>query len=151
MTHPFQNEGLSRSEILEAARAWIGTPYMHQASALGQGCDCLGLIRGVWRMIYGIEPEIAPPYAPDWAEAGGRETLLAAARRHFVEVTPQCAGPGDLVLFRWRANLPAKHAGILAPGARLIHAHDGASVAEVPIGLWQRRIAHTFCFPGVID
>ncbi|MCA0423667.1 MAG: NlpC/P60 family protein [Proteobacteria bacterium] len=151
MRNALKVEGLARSEILEAARAWIGTPYMHQASAPGQGCDCLGLIRGVWRMIYGAEPEQPPAYAPDWAEAGGRETLLAAARRYFVEIETPPGRPGDLVLFRWRANLPAKHAGILAPGDRLIHAHDGATVAEVPLGLWQRRIAHIFSFPGVID
>ena len=35
--------------VLEAATGWIGTPYRHQASQKGVGCDCLGLVRGVWR------------------------------------------------------------------------------------------------------
>ena len=35
--------------ILAECRAWIGTPYRHQASVKGVGCDCLGLLRGIWR------------------------------------------------------------------------------------------------------
>ena len=60
----------------------MGTPYRHQASVLGAGADCLGLVRGVWRGVIGEEPERAPGYTPDWAEALGEETLLDAARRH---------------------------------------------------------------------
>ena len=52
---------MRRDEIVEAARAWLGTPYHHQASLRGVGCDCLGLVRGVWRELYGPEPEAAPP------------------------------------------------------------------------------------------
>ena len=40
---------ISRRAILTEARDWIGTPYQHQASLKGAGCDCLGLVRGVWR------------------------------------------------------------------------------------------------------
>ncbi|MGR3492459.1 MAG: peptidase P60, partial [Shimia sp.] len=50
------------------ARRWIGTPYHHRASLRGVGCDCLGLIRGVWRAVVGEEPWELPAYAPDWAE-----------------------------------------------------------------------------------
>ena len=103
---------MRRGEIVDAARLWLGTPYHHQASLRGVGCDCLGLVRGVWRELFGDEPEIAPPYAPDWAEAGG-DTLATAARRHLVEIAADEFGPGDVVLFRWRAGLPAKHAGIV--------------------------------------
>ena len=60
---------ITRSLIVAETRAWIGTPYRHQASLKGVGCDCLGLVRGVWRATIGDEPECAPPYAPDWAEA----------------------------------------------------------------------------------
>ena len=47
--------------VVKAARAWLGTPYRHQASTLGAGCDCLGLLRGVWRALYGDEPVAVPP------------------------------------------------------------------------------------------
>ncbi|MGG2476222.1 peptidase P60, partial [Rhizobium sp. BR5] len=29
--------------MLALAQGWIGTPYRHQASLQGVGCDCLGL------------------------------------------------------------------------------------------------------------
>lgn len=62
----------TRSAIVTEARTWIGTPYQHQASLKGVGCDCLGLVRGVWRELIGEEPERASPYAPGWAEAANR-------------------------------------------------------------------------------
>jgi NlpC/P60 family putative phage cell wall peptidase len=144
-----RGEGI-RKEVIAEARAWIGTPYRHQASRKGVGCDCLGLVRGVWRALYGAEPEIAPAYSPDWAEAGGTEALAAAAARHLVPVAVADAAPGDVLLFRWRPNLPAKHAAILVAENRLVHAHDGCAVTEAYFaGFWRRRLAFAFEFPGI--
>lgn len=139
---------LTRQAVVAAARGWIGTPYMHQASLKGIGCDCLGLLRGVWRDLYGSEPEAPPTYTADWAETVAEERLAAAAMRHLVPIDPALAGAGDVVLFRWRRDLPAKHVGILTAPSKMIHAHDGVAVAEVHLGLWQRRIAFAFRFPG---
>jgi NlpC/P60 family putative phage cell wall peptidase len=134
--------------IVTAARGWIGTPYVHQASLKGVGCDCLGLLRGVWREVMGREPALAPPYSPDWAEASGREALAEAAREHLSEIDPSAVDAGDVILFRWREGLPAKHCAIAAGPAIMIHAHDGASVTEAAIGSWWRRhIAYAFRFP----
>jgi NlpC/P60 family putative phage cell wall peptidase len=139
-----------RLQIVHEARRWIGTPYRHQASRIGAGCDCLGLLRGVWRALYGAEPEPTPAYAPDWAEANGREQLAAAARRWLIEIDSSDAAPGDVLLFRWRPHLPAKHAAILSAPDRMIHAYDGTAVAEVHFApFWQRRLAYAFKFPGV--
>jgi NlpC/P60 family putative phage cell wall peptidase len=141
---------VTQEQIVAEARGWIGTPYRHQASLKGIGCDCLGLVRGVWRRLYVSEPETAPPYAPDWAEATGREALAEAARRHLVEVPDRAFQPGDVLLFRWRTGFPAKHAAIVATSSTMIHAHDGAAVAEVAIASWwRRRLAYVFRFPGV--
>ncbi|WP_230531857.1 C40 family peptidase [Microvirga roseola] len=133
--------------ILAEARSWIGTPYRHQASLKGVGCDCLGLLRGVWRGVMGEEPELPPPYSPDWAEAGA-DTLLAAARRHLVEIGMADLSPGHVLLFRWREDRPPKHCAIATSPRTMIHAHDGASVAEVAFRPWWRRhLAHVFRFP----
>ena len=162
----------ARSAVVAEARAWIGTPYHHQASVKGVGCDCLGLVRGVWRALLGTEPEAIPGYSSDWGEAGGQETMLAAARRHLIEIEPGAAGPGDVLVFRMRRGRMAKHAGIvaarslLAPspnpsprgggeqaeGASLsfIHAQEGGPVCEVALSPWWRaRVAAAFAFPGV--
>ncbi len=140
---------ISRAAIVAEALSWVGTPYRHQASLKGVGCDCLGLIRGVWRAFYGAEPEAMPGYTPDWAEARGAETLAAAARRHLVEIAPSEAGAGDVLLFRWRNHLPAKHAAILIDETRFIHAQQGAAVACAALTpWWRRRVAYAFRLPG---
>lgn len=143
---------LERAAIVEAARNWIGTPYHHQASLRGVGCDCLGLVRGVWRDLRGPEPEVPPPYTPDGSEGLGSEMLAEAALRHLSPVAPGKQRPGDVLLFRWRSHLPARHCAILATVDRIIHAHDGAQVAEVAFtGWWRRHLSHVFSFPGVSD
>jgi NlpC/P60 family putative phage cell wall peptidase len=136
--------------IIRAARAWIGTPYVHQASCRGAGADCLGLVRGVWRQVVGAEPERLPAYTADWSEVDGQERLLAAAMAHFeqIKTAPQ---NGDVLVFRMRDKGVAKHMGILVRengSDRLIHAYSGRGVVEVPLGAaWRRRIAGVFRFP----
>lgn len=143
---------LSRAQIVAAAKGWIGTPYRHQASLKGAGCDCLGLVRGVWRELIGPEPEAPGAYSPDWAETGGHERLAEAGIRHFVPVSIGIAAPGDVLLFRWRSHVPAKHVGILTAPDAMVHAQDGARVCEAPLSnWWRRRIAYVFSFPGLND
>lgn len=145
------------SRVVAAARGWLGTPYRHQASVRGEGADCLGLVRGVWRELYGAEPEAPPPYTPDWAEVGGAETLLAAARRWLVEVPVAAAQAGDVLLFRMSAGAPIKHCAILSavageggPEARIIHAYWARAVVESWLGpWWRRRLAAAFTWPAL--
>ncbi len=134
--------------VVVEARDWIGTPYRHQASNKGVGVDCLGLIRGIWRQLYGSEPEEMPPYTPDWAEALGDETLLMAARDHLDEVPIGEASIGHVLLFRMGLGHPAKHCAVLTSEDRIIHAYWGRSVCETRlVPWWRRRIAGAFAFP----
>jgi NlpC/P60 family putative phage cell wall peptidase len=138
--------------VVSIARTWIGTPYVHQASLRGAGCDCLGLVRGVFRELVGIEPERVPPYTPDWSEAGGEETLWQAARRHLRELTHVQPVQGHVVLMRMRDGVVAKHVGIIGSlqGTHtLIHAYSGRGVVETPLSEpWRRRIVAVFAYPG---
>ncbi|GJD95720.1 NlpC/P60 family protein [Methylobacterium iners] len=139
--------------IVSEARGWIGTPYRHQASLKGVGCDCLGLLRGVWRAVYGPEPEAVPPYASSWAESAGTgaDPLAEAARRHLVPVDGPLSGyearAGEVLLFAFRAHLPARHCAIASGAGTMIHAHDGAAVTEVALTGWWRHLTHVFRFP----
>ena len=134
------------------ARKWLGTPYRHQASLRGEGADCLGLIRGVWRELTGTEPEPVPAYQADWAEVGGEETLLAAARRWLAEKPLADAAVGDVLMFRMVAGCPVKHCPILSDIAgaepRMIHAYWGRAVVESWMGgWWRRRLVAVFGWP----
>ena len=144
---------MSRGDAaVAAARGWIGTPYRHQASLRGGGADCLGLLRGVWRELYGAEPVAVPAYTPDWAEPGGDEVLWQAARYWLVERPRETlAWPGDVLLFRMRAGGIAKHlglAGAVGGHPTFIHAYSGHGVVESPLTApWARRIVARFAFP----
>jgi NlpC/P60 family putative phage cell wall peptidase len=137
--------------IIAEARSWIGTPYLHQASVKGAGADCLGLLRGVWRVVCGPEPEVVPPYSEDWAEPDHVEVLMQAAERLLLAKPLSDARRGDVLLFRMRDDSIAKHLGIQSDDCempRFIHAYSGHGVLESPLSLpWQRRIAARFSFP----
>ena len=137
--------------LLHAARGWIGTPYVHQAAAKGAGCDCLGLIRGLWRERMGAEPEAVPPYSMDWSEPQGEEQLWAAALRHMAVKNSGAPAPGDVLLFRMRHGAVAKHLGLQArigASPSFIHAYARHGVVESPLSLpWQRRIVARFILP----
>jgi NlpC/P60 family putative phage cell wall peptidase len=139
---------ISRADIVAETRRWLGTPYRHQASACGAGCDCLGLVRGVWRAVIGAEPQALPPYSPDWSESG-EEVLLAAARRWLKPTNDR--RPGDVLLFRMAPCAPVKHAAILVAPERMIHAWWGRAVVESRFApFWRERLAATFSFPGAM-
>ena len=134
------------SAVVVAARSWIGTPYRHQASRKGVGCDCLGLLRGVWRDLLGPEPEAPPPYTPDWAELTATEPLLEAASRWLIPTDDEVSG--TVLVLRWSAGSAAKHCGIVSGGSRMIHAYSGHGTVESPLhGSWRRRIVGRFLFP----
>ena len=140
-----------RARVVAAARAWLGTPYRHQASARGRGTDSLGLLRGVWRDVYGREPEAPPPYTPDWNERHGLdEPLLSAARRNLREIHPTLLQPGQALIFRIVKEGPAKHCGVVSDDDRFIHAYAGRAVVESWLNRWWLdRIAGVFEFPDL--
>lgn len=149
MTHPHISKAhIQRKRIVSIAKAWIDTPYQHQASAQGAGCDCLGLIRGIWRELYGKEPMQVPAYTPDWAESLGRETLLNAAKNCLTPMSKDEAKPGDVLLFRMASTVPCKHIAIMSAPDRIIHAYWGRAVVEsYLVPYWTRRHAFSFSFP----
>ncbi|WP_083481183.1 NlpC/P60 family protein [Jannaschia donghaensis] len=142
------------NRVVAAARRWIGTPYYHQASVRGAGTDCLGLVRGVWRELYGSEPETVPAYSRDWAEPQGLEILFAAAGRHLTAIAPiETLSSGELLLFRMRDTGIAKHLGIVGDSGAsptFIHAYSGHGVVETSLSApWRRRVAARFAFPPI--
>lgn len=142
------------SKVVTEAREWIGTPYRHQHSTKGVGCDCLGLVRGVYRGIIGPEPEQTPNYSPSWGEAGMQEVLLGAAQRNLVDKSSSDKSmplsPGDVLIFRMRRGMLAKHCGIAVSNTRMIHAYQGSGAVEESdlVPYWRQRIIGVFRYPG---
>jgi len=142
--------------VAQLARAWIGTPYLHQASTKGAGCDCLGLLRGVWREVHGAEPEVVPAYTRDWSEPQRDEQLWRAAERHLrSKGRDEPPAPGDVLLFRMRSGAVAKHLGIqgrIGPKTSFIHAYANHGVVESAFTRpWARRVVARFEFPEGVN
>jgi NlpC/P60 family putative phage cell wall peptidase len=132
------------ARVVAEAMSWLRTPYRHQASVKGQGTDCLGLVRGVYRALHGREPEVAPPYPKRLPT--GSEPLLSAARRCLLEVPG--ASTGSVVLFRLRRHAPVSHCGIVLPEGRFIHAFEGRGVIVTGLSdTWLRSLAAAFAIP----
>lgn len=137
-----------RDAVLSETKFWLDTPYQHQASQRGAGCDCLGLIRGVYRVVYGSEPAAPPPYTPDWAERSQEETLLNAARDWLEEIPIAFTQPGDVAMFRMLPDAPCKHIAILTAPNIITHAYWGRAVVQSHmVPYWRKRWVHSFAFP----
>jgi NlpC/P60 family putative phage cell wall peptidase len=135
-------------DIVRIARTWIGTPYVHQAARRGAGCDCLGLLRGVWAEVSGDPLEPVPPYTSDWSEPQGDEVLWQAVADRLIAKPRDAPQPGDVLVFRMRQGAVAKHVGLQAntgPHATFIHAYQGHGVHESTFSApWQRRLVARF-------
>ncbi|HEV7416025.1 MAG TPA: NlpC/P60 family protein [Tianweitania sediminis] len=151
-----RTEACINERVVAEALSWRGTPYRHQGRQRGVGCDCLGLIVGVWQGLYGKAPAMVPDtYSLDWAETGADDLLLQAARAHFraCPSSPEIGvpAPGNLMLLRWHENAPATHCAIALPQNRMIHAYEQHGVVVSALNRhWRNRIAGVFAFPAHI-
>ncbi|MGI9392941.1 MAG: NlpC/P60 family protein [Parvibaculales bacterium] len=133
--------------VIDHARKWLGTPYHHQASTPGIGTDCLGLIRGIWRQLYGCEAENIPNY-PKHMPLNEGELLYEAAARYMEEIALSEIVAGNLLLFRMKPEHPMRHAAILSSPSHLIHACAYREVMEVRFSrYWKEKAACAFRFP----
>lgn len=123
------------AQVIETARTWIGTPYRHQAHLKGVGCDCIGLIIGVWQDLYGYVPDdfVLPPYSRSWAEETQLDLMTQYCKKYLNEVYAKDRQPGDVLLYRMIPNGPTKHAGILASTTTMIHALYNHTISEAPL------------------
>jgi len=138
---------MSPERVVAAARAWRGTPYRHRAATLGAGCDCLGLLRGVWRSLYGSEPIKVPAYRADMRDPAHAGALRRAAETLLLPA-PDPLMAGQVLLFTLGGMAEAKHCGILVAADRFIHAQEHLGVVEANLtDGWARRVSGRFLFP----
>jgi NlpC/P60 family putative phage cell wall peptidase len=129
------------SELIEAARHYLGTPFTHQGRMRGVGVDCVGLVACA-AADAGIElPDVPRSYGrtPD----GSLERELARYCERVLHVG--LVQPGDLLLFRIYSLRP-RHVAIVtqAEPLAMIHAYQGAdTVAEHLVDDWWRARLHS--------
>lgn len=134
-------------EIVAEAMRWEGTPYRHQAARRGVGCDCLGLVRGVWRALEGTEPFVLPPYHAD-PRRNEQPSALQAGFDSWLLKSQAPPEPGDVLLFRLGRNGPAHHCAIMLENGNFLHAQEHLGTVRAPLsGPWQRRLVANYAYP----
>jgi cell wall-associated NlpC family hydrolase len=115
--------------IVEAAQAWLGTPYHHCGDVLGFGVDCGMLLVRVYCDL-GLVPMLDPrPYAPDWHLHRSEERYLGWVEQYARKVDKP--RPGDIPLFQFGRCI--SHGGIvesIEPEPIMIHANSRAACVE---------------------
>ena len=153
------NDGESRSDDARAAGsssrgagAGSARPIATRHRLRGVGCDCLGLVRGVWRELYRrASRKTLPAYSPRLGEARRREASGRGGAPASALSRPArslCAGRCAAVpLARASAGQALRHRDERSrphdpcPGRRRRR-------ARVPLtAWWRRRLAFAFRFP----
>ena len=137
--------------IAAQARLWIGTPWHHQASLRGVGCDCIGLVAGV-------AGAVGLPEAEQWRQdmrfqGYGRlpepAKLLRACALYLDRVN--IARKGDVLLMAFFDQ--PMHFGILSSEVprRMVHAYEprGRVIEQIIDAKWHARQVAVFRLRGV--
>lgn len=147
----------TRDEIVAAARAWVGTPFMHQQSLLGVGVDCVGVILGVGRDTGRLEisPEAWAPFAA-YTRKPNPARMRKAMRRFLVEsIVDRTSLPaiGSIGWFGWRDDLPMHLAIVSEFEGRptMIHAFElqGRCCENSIDETWRSRVDSWWQYPGM--
>lgn len=132
------------AEVITAARALIGSPYVLQGRAPGVGIDCIGVPVVIGQQLglgigdhraYGAEP------------CGGQFEQLIADRLD----AATAAAPGCVLLFRSLSSKQAQHCAVLTDSGTIIHAWQkmGGVVENGYRGFWPKLLLAAYCFPGI--
>lgn len=108
---------VTRADIVAEARAWIGTPFQHQAHSKGVATDCAGVVRGVPQAL-GLYPgvEIAA-----YLRQPDAKRMRAEMLRHMDPVPFGEVLPGDVLHFR--IDIEPQHLAIVTQLAPLLAVH----------------------------
>lgn len=146
---------LTRTRIAEQARLWIGTPYHNQAALMGVGCDCVGILQGIWLSLVGPLPAEVPPYSDQWHHHQKESLLLDMLinKFGFIDRGVDSNPPLGSVLCFGLKKMVAHHVGVVTGPGIFVHAiRTVQKVQEVELGaMWVSRLHRVLDFPGVID
>lgn len=88
----------NREQIVDIARTWLGTPWMHQGGSKERGVDCEGFVENVFKEAGYIEVLGA---VRNWRRREDGSLMLALLNEHLDLVNGSIneAQPGDILAF----------------------------------------------------
>jgi len=134
-----------REKIIEEARTYLGTPFVHQGRLKGIGIDCIGLIVNVGKSL-----DLLHNDNTTYGRYPDGVTLMAELRKYFIEKSIEKVQSGDVAVY-WLKNpdIPT-HVGIVTDYG-LIHTYaDIGKVVEHKLTkAWSKRLYAAFTYPGL--
>ena len=120
-----------RKQVVDAAMAWLRTPYHHQAQVKGGGADCAMFPLAVYQEC-GFIPEgyQAPAYSSQWHLHRSEELYIAEVEKLAVEKSPHEIQPADFVIFKFGRTF--SHGAIVVKWPMVIHSYipHGVTLAD---------------------
>lgn len=140
-------------KVVESARSWKFTPWVHQGRLKGQGVDCAGLIVGVAHEVrMGLDEQEASELGQELAipnnykRRENGEDLIRLLEQFTEPVDRSNAQPGDVIALIEPAlrepNVP-RHLGFLTqvePNWYIIHASARGVVEHRMDMAWKKRV-----------
>src|SRR3990167_7860424 len=119
----------TRTEIVAAARGYLGTSFQHMGRQPGIGLDCVGLPICVSRELGTVAPGFdIPPYTP----TPDGHTMLEWCDAHLRPIAHADMQPGDMIILA--IDKDPQHIGIVAAyrhgGLSIIHASNNPGAAR---------------------
>lgn len=144
---------MTRAELAQSARSWLGTPFVHQAARRGVGTDCIGLVGGVARDA-GL-PDGARWDADERFHAYARtpdpRTLLEGVATYLDRIAVADAEAGDILLMRFTRE-PQHFALLLSTDpAYIVHASNrrGRVVEHRLDDKWRALVVRAYRYRGI--
>jgi NlpC/P60 family putative phage cell wall peptidase len=140
------------NSIIQYARQWIDTPYVHQGRLLGTGCDCAGFLVGIGEK-FDYEPEDLQNYSP----IPQQKQLEELIDKQLVRIGLDQIAPADIVLMNFYKSTNPHHIGLITDyyggGLGMIHCYQniGKVVEHVLSDKWKQRIQIAYRFPDIYE
>lgn len=138
---------LFRNRVVEVARGYIGTPWLHQGRSR-LGLDCVGLLVVVAR-----ELGLPVSYRPTHGRLPQGDALLRELDRY----TVPAVGEVGSIMVLWvspRTKTP-QHVALDTGGGWMVHAAGYRSISRVVEqridDRWRSRLVCRRDYPGVVD
>jgi cell wall-associated NlpC family hydrolase len=148
-----------RRAVIAAARAWVGTPFRHQARLMGVGVDCAQhvIAAGETAGVLSIDPAAWRRWAA-YGRAPNPRRMGEALETFLVPIPPSRARLGDVMWLAWeraggQAALPMHLAIRSAHGGRTTMIHALESLGKVCehgfTAEWPGRVISWWRYPGL--
>lgn len=108
---------MTREDVVQEARTWIGTPFQHQGRVKGVGSDCVGIIIGVMRDL-----GISDFDTKNYSRYPNVQMMGRLLREQLEEIKIDEAGPGDVLWIKVKGS--PQHLAMKTDKG-ILHAHMG--------------------------